>query len=161
MTGVEVDLAAVKARAEAAPVYAQAGIALGGGQAAFRLAAEAAARSAADVPALVAEVEFQRQRVDVALQQRAEFEAEVERLRELIRGENVNARKLADALDAQLSAEQERDELRTDHSGQINSRDHDLATYELALEDIAKLTQYTTAAMAARALAQVEARHQP
>lgn len=96
-----------------------------------------------------------------ALTQRDEARAEVERLRELIRGENVSARKLADALDAQLNAEKERDELRTDHSGQINWRDHDLTTYEMALEDIAKLTQYTTAAMAARALAQVGARHQP
>ncbi len=51
--------------------------------------------------------------------------------------------------------------MRTDHSGQINWRDRDLTTYELALEDIAKLTQYTTAAMAARALARVEARNQP
>ena len=90
-------------------------------------------------------------------------ESEVYRLKELIRGENVSAAKLADANNAKDVAEDELERQTAVLRDQLRWREEDLLTFEMTIEDLSKADDNATVAgiksRCAQVLAEVEARH--
>lgn len=94
-----------------------------------------------------------------------DLKTEIYRLKEMIRGENLSAAVLADANNAKDVAEDELERRTQTFNDQVRWREDDLLTFEMALEDIVKVSAgpwiSEARRIAERALAEVEARHKP